>query len=221
MPVKRDAVKRSDCYVRAVRRWVPFLWKEPNALLAGSGWFLLSCLPLVTIAPAWLALTRYMRGRERGIAVGWREAARFALRGCGAGGWLMGVSDALALLMAGGCALAVFQEGMAFPVKMLYALLGSMDLLYLLSGMYRYPALNAEPEARLTSLIARSFLMALGNLGWTLLLFCAQLLAFMLCAATGVGLLFLFPAASALLAVCAYDAMLRQYTTEDMEEEGL
>ncbi len=221
MIMRRQAVGRSEYYIAAMRRWVPFLWKEPHALLAGSGWFMLTCLPLVTFGPALIALTHYMRLRERGIKVSWRQATALAFRQCGARGWLMGLTDGLALFMAGGCALSVLEEGLPLPIRLIYALLFIVDLLYLMSGMYRYPALNAEPGAKVGMMAARGFLMALNNLGWTLMFFFAQLLALMICALTGVGLFILYPAAAALLAACAYESMLRQYLpdTQDAEEE--
>ncbi len=216
----RARLTARDCYITALRRWVPFLWKEPNSLLAGSCWFILTCVPVVTAGPALLALTHYVRARERGERVTWREARSFAFGRCGAKGWLMGLCDAAALILAAGCALTVTEETLPVPVRFLYAVLFAFDVSFLLSGMFRYPALRAQPEDKLGVLILRGYLLALGNLGWTLLIFCAQLLALMVCALTGVGIFLLFPAASACLAACAYDCIIRQYVP-DKEDEGV
>lgn len=270
---------KSAGYARALRRWAPFLLHEPNALFSGSLWFLLTSLPIVTLGPAWTALHYYMAAREAGIHRTWRDASRFAFRGCGARAWLMGLSDAAAFAMAGGSLIAVFgapggAPEFGMPVRMLYAIFFTIDVLYLLSGIYRYPALGAAPETEtphvatvtatpgaapetetpcdtstsgspcdsfitdtpcdsstsetlraasaaektnaefpitVSRLAARGFLLALGNPGWTLMFAFAALLAFILCALTGVGILILFPAASAALSVCAYDELKAYY----------
>jgi hypothetical protein len=206
------ALTKSGQYAAALGRWAPYLWREPNGLMCGSLLFALTCLPIVTAGPAWLALCHYMDARERGVRVPWwRGACAMAFREAGARAWLMGLTDMLALAMAGGCALVLLDGGMPAAVLLAYAIMLVCDLIYLLSGMYRYPALAAEPGNRLALLAARGFLMALANMGWTLMFAFAQLLAFMLCALTGVGLLLLFPAAAALLSARAYASMAKLY----------
>ena len=215
-----DLGPKSAGYVRTLRRWAPFLLREPNALLSGSVFFVLASLPLITLGPAWAALHYYMAARESGVQRTWRGACRFAFRECGAKAWLMGLTDALALLMAGGCWIAVFGASGApgaevsflpLPLRFIYAALFAFDIIYLISGMYRYPALCAEPANSAPRLAARGFLLAFGNVGWTLMFFFSALLAFIACALTGVGILALFPAASAALSCCAYDEMTAYY----------
>jgi hypothetical protein len=193
--------------------------KEPHALIAGSVLFALAALPIVTLGPAWLAAVRYMSMRERGESIDYRGAARFAFRDRGGAAWLMGLTDALALAMAGGCVLIMLSEEAALALRALYAGLFVLDMTYLASGIYRYSALNDEPDARAGMLAARGFLMTLARPGWTLLFRCAQLLALIVCAATGVGLVMLYPAASALLEAVAYDETAASYTRTDDETE--
>ena len=254
--------KKSDGYKRVMRRWVAFLIHEPDALLAGSAPFLLIALPVITIGPAWIALHYYTRAREAGVKRTWRDACRFAFKRCGAKAWLMGATDALALIMAGGCLLGVFGLAGVFgafalpttaaaaadnaivtaaadtaiataapatsitaaaietaymlplPFRLLYALLFAADILYIMSGIYRYPALCAEPDTGFAQLVSRGFLLALGNPGWTLMFLFASLLTLLICALTGVGILLLFPAAASALAICAYAEMSAYYLPE-------
>ncbi|MDR2657061.1 MAG: hypothetical protein LBB86_04460 [Oscillospiraceae bacterium] len=206
-------------YESAVRRWFRFIRKEPNALITGSLLFWLISLPVVTIGPARLALVHYMDKRDRGEAIRFQDALRFAFRTCGGKAWLMGASDALALLMAGGCALAVQAEEVAMALRAFYAILFILDMTYAASGLYRYSALSEEPRSPLTMLAARGFLMTLSNPGWTALFWCVQLMALIICAATGVGLILLFPAAAAMMEACAYDAMASAYATDEAEED--
>ncbi|MDR3121403.1 MAG: hypothetical protein LBU58_08745 [Clostridiales bacterium] len=265
---------KSAGYIRALRRWTGLLFHEPNSLLAGSLWFLLTALPVVTIGPAWLALLDFMAAREAGKRRTWRQSCRLVFFSCGRRVWLMSASDALALLMAGGCLLAVTDGAFLLPLRAVYAMLFAVDALYLLSGLYRYPALRAEAESRAETelraeeagriadtasasmaaassadnglvskivqdtastrganrhtgglvrdaalLALRGALLALGNLGWTLMFFFASLLALLVSGLTGVGVLLLFPAASAALAVCAYEEMIAYYLPEGQEAQ--
>jgi hypothetical protein len=202
---------RKFCYMAALRRWGKFLWTEPDALLAGCLWFLLTALPIVTAGPAWLALAAYMAAREEGRRMSWRAACALAFCRGGWRGFAMGLGDCLVLLLAGGCALGALAADLPLALRGLYGLMLALNCLYLCSGLYRYPALARQPKGPVPALAARGFLMFLHSLGWSLLFVCAQLLALMVCAATGAGLLFLWPAASAALGGCAYDEMRKAY----------
>ena len=208
----RENMKNSDRYIESMNRWVRFMIREPNGLLSGSLWFLLTCLPIVTIGPARLALAHYMHNRESGCKVSWRSSAAFAFRECGARGWIMGASDIASLILAVGCLLFILEESVPFPVRLVYAFFFVFDVLYLLSGIFRYAALAGEGASAKSGLIMlRGFLMALNNIGWTLMLSFASLLALLISAATGVGLVALYPAAAEALGACAYDVFIEKY----------
>ncbi len=197
----------------ALQRWFPFLSREPHAIVAGCGWFLVCCLPIVTIGPAWTALTYYINRRERGVLVSWKEACLLAFRQKNA--WSMWLSDSLAMLMAGGCLLAMLESPFSIGFRFVYALFFLVDVLYLLSGIYRYPALTKEPSQKTSLLMLRGFLMFIGSLGWSLMFVCVQLLLFMVCAITGIGLLLIYPAAFSALSACAYEEMSKFYIQEE------
>ena len=205
-------MKKSGLYAEALKSWLRCGIREPEGLLAGSLWFWLTCLPVVTYGPARLALTYYMGRRFDATRVTWKEAARFGFR---PKAWLMGATDFLALLLAGGSVYAFLEMPVPLPIRGLYAAVLAPDLLYFISGVYRYPALAREPDTNLRMLMLRGFLMGVGNLIQTLLFACASLLFFMLCAATGAGLVLLYPAGGALLAGCAYREMIKLYLPED------
>ena len=202
---------KSERYKNAVGDWLSCAAKEPDGLVAGSLLFVLCCLPLLTFGPAWLALAVYMGRRGAGVKTSWREAMSFALKRCGLKAWLMGWSDFLAVALAGGGLLAL--GGMQLPalLRFVYGIALFLDGLYIVSGLYRYPALAREPNNLLSRIIVRGFLMAIGNLGWTLLFACAQLLLLVVCAATGIGLVLLYPGGVALLAYYAYTEMIQIY----------
>jgi len=206
-PIQR--LSKSECYKNALDDWFSRAVKEPNCLVTGSLLFIVCCLPVISFGPAWLALTYYMGRRGDGIKISWREALSFSLKRCGLKAWLMGWGDFLAVALACGDLLALWAMDLPRPFRYFYGVILFLDGLYVISGLYRYPALAAEPYNRLSRIIVRGVLLAVGNLGWTLLFVCVQLLLFLICAVTGVGLIFLYPGGLALLAHYAYPNMVR------------
>ena len=251
-------LSKFELYRGAVKAWLRNAVKEPEGMLAGSLWFWLACLPVVTYGPARLALVYYMGRRCEGKRVKWRDALRFGFR---VKAWFMGAGDFLALAMAGGSAYALLEMPLPLLMRGMYALVLILDLLYVMSGVYRYPALaqyfeektdchilpgrqtaqgrpelygqpetqnrsdprtppiqpnqpgTRPPDVGLRMLMLRGFLMCIGNLAQTLLFGCVRLLFFILCAATGAGLILLYPAGAVMLDYLTYNTMVRVYMT--------
>jgi len=218
MPEPSPKLTKSECYKNAVGDWLSCVTKEPNSLVTGSLLFFACCLPVLTFGPAWLALTYYMGRRGDGIKISWREALSFSLKRCGIKAWLMGWSDFLALVLAGGGMLALWGMDMPAPLRFFYGIALFLDGLYIISGLYRYPTLAREPGNLLSRIIFRGFLLVIGNLGWTFLFVCVQILLFLLCAVTGIGLIFLYPGGLALLSYYAYTEIIKLYFPDEGKE---
>ena len=208
-----NKLTKTQCYIDALREWASYCFKEPQGVLKGSLLFLLCSIPIVTYGPARLAAVYYMGRRSAGFRAAWKEAAAF---GFGAGGavgfkgWIMGFSDFLALLLAAGSGYAILEMALPLPLRFIYCAVLLLDLIYLFSGIYRYPALAAEPDKKISMLILRGFLLSAESPLQSFLFFCVQLLWLMLCALTGVGLPLLYPAGAALLSHCAYSHMIKR-----------
>ena len=193
--------------------------KEPHALFKGSILAWICHLPLITYGPAVLTVNYYMGRRCEAYITIWKESIAF---GFGYGNdspkskaWLMGLFDALALLLAAGSGYALLEMELPLPMKIIYGIVLFLDLLYLASAMYRYPALAHEPENKLALLIFRGILITIGSFVWSLLFLCVHLLWFMICLATGVGLILLYPAGAATLSHCAYTEMIKHFSSKE------
>jgi len=218
---------KSQCYVSAARLWFSSLINEPQAAIKGSLLFLLCAIPIASLGPARLASVYYSGRRCESYIVTLKEAAAFGFGlgprgatgapdaapacGIGAKGWLMGFTDMLAFMLAAGSAYALLNMDLPFALRLPYAVFFLLDIAYLASGVYRYPAMAQEPGAKLHLLALRGVLMAVGGPVWSFLFFCLQLLLLIVCALTGVGLLLIYPAGSALLSHCAYAEMVKHY----------
>ena len=207
---------KAQCYIAAVRKLLGCAVREPHGILKGSLLFLLCALPLVTYGPARLTAVYYMGKRCDGIQVTWKSAASFGwgVGGGGAGlkGWLMGLSDMTALILAAGSVYAILEMNLPAALRFPYAVVLLLDLIYLASGIFRYPALAREPEAKIHMLMLRGFLLVIGSPWWAFLFSCVQLLWLMICLLTGVGLPLLYPAGAALLSHCAYTEFIKHYS---------
>ena len=212
---------KNQCYVNALSAWVSCGGKEPQGVLKGSLLFLICCLPVVSYGPARLTAVYYMGRRCDGFYVTWREAAAFGFgaggRGAGFKGWAMGLSDCFALLLAAGSGYAILEMSLPLPLRFIYCAVLLLDLIYLFSGIYRYPALAGEPENRVVMLMLRGFLLSVESPLWSFLFFSVQLLWLTACGLTGAGLPLLYPAGAALLSHCAYTRMIKRLLPVDNE----
>lgn len=203
----------AERYIGAMRGALKQSLREPQTLIGGSALFWLCALPVLSLGNAWIAAYVYMKAKLEGREMTARRALRTAFREKGRAAFLMGLTDLLAVFLAGGCAVTLMSSA-PNPLKFMYCVWLYIDGLYLLSGRYRYAALAAGDERP----YRRAALFTLHNMGWTLLYGCVDLCLLLLCAATGIGVLLLLPAGMALFGVCAYRATLSRY--QDPEEDA-
>ena len=204
---------KTQCYINALTKWVRCGGKEPQGLLKGSILFLFCAIPVITYGPARLAAVYYMGRRCEGFNVTLKEAAVFGFRSGGKSmkSWVMGLSDFLAILLAIGSGYAILEMSLPLLMRFMYSAVLLLDLIYLHSGIYRYPALAGEPENKVKMLMLRGFLLTVVSPLLSFLFFCVQLLWLMICMLTGVGLPLLYPAGAVLLSHCAYTQMIKRF----------
>ena len=172
-------------YMYALRRFGRQIWREPHTVMGASLLMLLLSLPVVTAGLALCAGVQYMHDKERGIGVTWRGAVQ-SVRPC------MG------------------KAGRDFALTLLSTVFLYLALFYLSTALYRYPILVLNPSLPLTQVALCATGIALKNLGYVFLYWCVLLLALMICAVTGVGLVLLLPGASALLMATAWSESLKR-----------
>ena len=107
-------------------------------------------------------------------------------------------------------AVAWLVAGRDFALTLLSTVFLYLALFYLSTALYRYPILVLNPSLPLTQVALCATGIALKNLGYVFLYWCVLLLALMICAVTGVGLVLLLPGASALLMATAWSESLKR-----------
>ena len=189
-------------YMYALRRFGRQIWREPHTVMG------LLSLPVVTAGLALCAGVQYMHDKERGIGVTWRGAVQ-SVRPCMGKAIAMGIVD-LCCLVACVSAVAWLVAGRDFALTLLSTVFLYLALFYLSTALYRYPILVLNPSLPLTQVALCATGIALKNLGYVFLYWCVLLLALMICAVTGVGLVLLLPGASALLMATAWSESLKR-----------
>lgn len=195
-------------YMYALRRFGRQIWREPHTVMGASLLMLLLSLPVVTAGLALCAGVQYMHDKERGIGVTWRGAVQ-SVRPCMGKAIAMGIVD-LCCLVACVSAVAWLVAGRDFALTLLSTVFLYLALFYLSTALYRYPILVLNPSLPLTQVALCATGIALKSLGYVFLYWCVLLLALMICAVTGVGLVLLLPGASALLMATAWSESLKR-----------
>lgn len=115
----------------------------------------------------------------------------------------------LCCLVACVSAVAWLVAGRDFALTLLSTVFLYLALFYLSTALYATD-LVLNPSLPLTQVALCATGIALKNLGYVFLYWCVLLLALMICAVTGVGLVLLLPGASALLMATAWSESLKR-----------
>ena len=195
-------------YMYALRRFGKQLWREPNTVMAASLMMTVLSLPVLTVGLALCAGALYMHDKERGIGTSVRQALR-AVRPCAGKALLMGVVD-LCCVVACISAVAWLIAGRDFVLTLLSTVFLYLALFYLSTAIFRYAILALPPGLSLYQVVMCATGITLKNLGYVFLYWCVLLMALMICAATGVGLVLLLPGVTALLMTTAWSESLKK-----------
>ena len=198
-----------EYYREGVRRFLAMLLREPHVLVAASLLCLLFSLPVVTAGIGIAAAVYYCACHEQGERCTLRQALREtrALRGRAL---RMGLID-LGLTLGAVASLGLILSPAPLPSRALCGVLFCLDLSFLLTALFRYPAL-VRGDLPLGRAIHTGFAVALGNPGPVFLHWCVLLLLALLCAATGVGLLLLLPGGFCMLLFTSWNTIVQRYS---------
>lgn len=165
-------------------------------------------LPVVTAGLALCAGALYMHHKEAGEQVSFRSALKM-VRPVAGRAIAMGLIDVAGVVACISC-VAWLIAGKGFAQTLPSVVLLYLLLFYLSTALYRYPALALNQQLGLPPLVLCATGMVLKNMGYVFLYWCVVLLALMICAATGVGLVLLLPGCTALMMTTAWSESLKR-----------
>ncbi len=203
-----------EYYREGVRRFLAMLVHEPHAIVGASILCLLCGLPVVTVGVGVAAALYYCACQEQGRACTLRQALR-ETRPLWGRALAMGLLD-VGLLLGAVASLGMVCSTAPYGVRFYSGVLLCLDVSFLLTALYRYPAL-VRGNLRLGRAIHTAFAMALANPMATFLHWCVALLLTMVCAATGIGLLLVLPGGFCLLLFTAWNSLVQRYTAPPAE----
>ena len=195
-------------YMSAIRRFGRQLWREPHTVMIASLLMTLLGLPVVTAGLALCAGTLYLHHKEAGEQVSFRSALKL-VRPVAGRAIAMGLIDLAGAVACVSC-VAWLIAGRGFAQTLPSVVLLYLLLFYLSTALYRYPALALNQQLKLPQLMLCATGMVLGNMGYVFLYWCVVLLALMICAATGVGMVLLLPGCTALMMTTAWSESLKR-----------
>ena len=203
-----------ESYRDGVRRFLHMLLHEPHVLIGASLLCLLFTLPVLPVGVGVAAALHYCACCEQGRACGLRQALRETrhLRGRA---FLMGLLDLLAGLCAA-ATLGLVLSRASVAVKASACVLFYLDVSFLASALFRYPAL-VRGDLPLARAIHTGVAVCMANVWQVLLYWCVALLLLMLCAASGIGVLLLFPGAICMLLFTSWNSVVRRYRANTTE----
>ena len=197
-----------ESYRDGVRRFLHMLLHEPHVLVGASLLCLLFTLPVVPAGIGIAAALHYCACCEQGQACTLRQALRETRRMRGRA-LLMGLLDLLAGLCAAATLGLVLSQA-SVAVKAISCVLFYLDVSFLASALFRYPAL-VRGDLTLGRAIHTGIAVCMANAGQVFLYWCVALLLLMVCAASGIGLLLLFPGGMCLLCFTSWNSVVRGY----------
>lgn len=195
-------------YMSAIRRFGRQLWREPHTVMIASLLMTLLGLPIVTAGLALCAGTLYMHHKEAGEQISFRTALGM-VRPVAGRAIAMGLIDVAGVVACISC-VAWLIAGKGFLQTLPSVVLLYLLLFYLSTALFRYPALALNQQLKLPQLVLCTISLVLGNMGYVFLYWCVVLLALMICAATGVGLVLLLPGCTALMMTTAWSESLKR-----------
>ncbi|MCL2059185.1 MAG: hypothetical protein FWH01_09060 [Oscillospiraceae bacterium] len=204
-------------YIEVLMGWGRKVFREPHQWLAVSLMFTLLALPVVTFGAAaasavWLARQYSLEYRVRPF----REV-KHIMRPCFRKSLVMGLLD---ICFAGALAAMVFHMVANGALMWGYAFFAVLDLLFLLSGYYRYPVLVCNTNLSLWDVLVTGLMLAANNLGLLLMLFSVNALAAIISVWSGFGILLVYPGVTAFLVIYLYQCNLEKYRLPESGGNG-
>ena len=193
-----------ESFAGIMRMWGARICKQPNQWLWLCLVYLVLSLPIITcgIAACVVVFIANKYCKEESVHFYkdtifivkkvWKKALVMGLTDIGA---FIGLVFAVVNLLAG-------ESNVAFQASLLGLL--TLDFLYILTGMYRYPVLTLNSERSVGNVVVTGIVLSLNNFSLFLSIGSVAALTMMIGAATGFGLVFICPGVIALLTAYSY-----------------
>jgi uncharacterized membrane protein YesL len=191
-------------YIITIRQWLHTIFTRPGTWLRMSLIFLLCALPLVSLGFAWGILLQLAYDEAESRKVKCFETVRKNFGPLGLRFFIMGLGDIALVFVLVLSALSLLDGGRSFVFRILSAFFVWTDLVFLVSGMYRYPMMAANPEKSFKDVLVNGFMLTLSHPGQTTLFVMVVLSVLLVTFFSGLFFPLLAPGAIALLSVFAY-----------------
>lgn len=205
-------------YIRTVSEWVRNMLREPHEWLAVSFVFVILSIPVLTAGAALLVGLEISKKYVEGYGVSYRKDIPVFFKKYFWKGLLLLSSDLISLLLMVLSFMMLLDHRYGMGMKYFYAVFLIVDILYFVSGIYRYPVLIYN-ELKIGDAIAKGVLLTLNNIGHTFLILCVAFCLLIVSVLTGIGIILILPGGMFLLMIYAYKNILVKYK-DNSDEPG-
>jgi hypothetical protein len=191
-------------YKTVMRSWTHTIFSHPGSLIKVSLIFLLCSFPIITVGWAFGIAIQIAHGESEGYKLKCLQTIGKNFSRGGLVLFFMGLMDMVFVVMAFLSFISLLQAGNLLTAKILYSVFIWIDIVILISGIYRYPLAAFNPDFDLKKIISTGILLALFRPGQTLLVTMVIVFVLMVTSISGLFLPLLAPGAVALLCTHAF-----------------
>lgn len=166
--------------------------------------FIILSLPLVTVGFAAVVCLNMARFNTEERKMKLKEVIGIYVKPVFLKSFIMGLIDIIFLLLTVLCIVVLFDKRSSESMKIVDVLFLIMNMLFMLSIIYRYPILVYNESFSLKEILARGILITVSNLFKCILFALVIMTILIFSVLTGVGILFIFPGAVAFLMINIY-----------------
>jgi hypothetical protein len=197
-----------DIYKAALKNWLHHMYKEPHHVIFTSIVFIILSLPVITIGFSTSVCISICRNYADSREVKLKKLLKEDIKSIAGKSMLMGIVDLVLLVLAMASAAIILHPQMWIGIKIMNSLYLGLDVLVLISYLYRYSILVCNQDLNIVNVYLHGALCTLNNMFSSIMLILLACTTFIACFVTGLGIFFIFPGAVMMLAIYSYRQVL-------------
>ncbi len=198
----------THAYPDTFRLWIKRIFSDPGSWILPSLLILLFSLPVITYGAALGFGYTLAFDKVRYDKIPIKERLKTYLRSnialrC----FFMGLLDILILVFLCLSIMSIVYEYSSIPLKLISAFFIWLDVIFLISSIYRYPILCLSDKESFFDVIYAALVLTFGHLGHSLFILLFKISLLIISVFTGIGVFVFFFGASCLFDVYHYEVI--------------
>lgn len=193
-----------ELYISTIRKWAKHIFKQPQEVMFLSILFIVFSLPLITIGVSAALCIYIAKLNSEGRVYKLKDIILNKLKTMFFKSLVMGFIDICLLALSILCVTTLIRNDISMIYKPIYAMYLSIDLICIISAMYRYPILVCNENIGVIDIFLTGLLLTIKNLLICILFTLVLITVIIVSVLTGVGIFLILPGAVSLLFIYIY-----------------